>query len=176
MLAKLVKKAFIEFYNPSVRSISAQFAKFANFMVSYVIQGRPANEIYAMMAHSMQSKNATRLTGYIAQQDFDRQCIVRKNSSLMLMSESCSSLNISQQSENSFDGGSMNSSKLSISNTSLNRSSSKNNEMLALRENFLGLSNEKSAKKFSGSDSNLNRLVKSTSSSNLMKAKRQISF
>lgn len=178
LLLKLVRDAFNEFYNPSVRSVSDQLAKFANLMVSYVIQKRPSNEIYAKLTSSLQLKNATKLTGYIAQHDFDKQLLIKRNSSLLMMSQSqsCSSLNLSYKTESSFDGSSINSSKLSISNASLNRSSSKNNEMLALRENFLGQSGEKSAKKFSGSESNANRLVKSTSSTNLMKAKRQISF
>lgn len=157
--------------------MSEQLTKFAAHMVFYVIQGRTFDEIYNLTKTSIQSKNTTKVSGYIGQQDYERnkQFMTRKNSSLLFSSQSCSSLNMSQQSENSFDGHSLNSSKLSESNSSFNQSSSKNNELLVLRENLMSTSGDKSARKFSGSDSNLNR-PKSNSSTNLMKAKRQISF
>lgn len=176
VLLRLVRKAFVDFYNPSVRSVSEQLKKFSKCMVSYVMQGKSDHEIYAKLTDYLQTKNATKLTGYITQEQFDKPNIIKRNNSLLMMSQSSSSFNFSRHSENSFDESLMNSSRLSTSNASLNRSSSKNNEMSALRENFLGQSNDKSAKKFTGSDSNVNRLVKTTSSSNLMKAKRQISF
>lgn len=178
ILAKLVKTIFIEFHNPALKSISGQLSKFANFMVSYVIQERAINEIYSRTKVHLQSKNPTKVMGYIAQQEYQRNQphFIRKNNSLLLMTQSCSSLNLSQQSDSYLDISSLNSSKLSESNSSLNRSSSKNNEMVgALRENFIGQSIEKSARKLGGSESSLNTL-KSTSSSNLLKAKRQISF
>lgn len=151
--------------------------KFATHMVFYVIQGRASDEIYTLTRTLLQSKNTTKVSGYIAQQDYERnkQFLIRKNSSLLFMSQSCTSLNQSQQSENSYDGNSLNSSKLSESSSSINRSSSKNNELLVLRENLIATNGDKSARKFGGSESNLLR-TKSNSSSNLMKAKRQISF
>ena len=173
-LAKLVKKILLEFYNPAGKSLSGQMLKFATHMVYYVVNGRPAEEIFAMTKASLQSKNTTKVTGYIGQQDFEQsqKNHVRRSSSFnMMASQSCSSLNYSQQSETSFEGSSLH---LNESNSSINRSSSKNNEMLALRENFMIQSSEKSARKF-GSESNLNK-AKSSSSSSLMKAKRQISF
>lgn len=176
ILAKLVKTIFLEFYNPTIKSISGQLSKFANFMVFQVVQGLSHQKIYTSMKVHLESKNTTKVSGYIAQQDYERNQtnLIRRNNSLLLMSQSCSSLNFSH-SESFIDIGSLNSSKLSESNSSLNRSSSKNNDSGALRENFLASSRENSAMKFGGSDSNLAK-HKSTSSTNLLKAKRQISF
>jgi hypothetical protein len=166
-LTRLVKNIFIEFYNPAIKSISDQLMKFANQMVFYVIQGQDYVEIHKMTRLSLLTKNSTKVSGYVSQQDYDR----RKSSSLLLLSQSCSSsLNLSDNS--------LNSSRLS--NSSLNRSTSKNNESIALRENFMSQSSEKSARKFGGSDSNINLnrppSAATTPSTNLMKAKRQISF
>lgn len=169
VLGKLTKKILMEFHNPAEKSLSEQLSKFANNMVYYVTQGQPLEEIYAMTRASLQSKNIKKVTGYIAPQDYERnkQILVRNCSSFM--SQSCNSLTLSQHSMSSCDG---NSSKLSGSYSSLTRSSSKNNEMLALRENFI---NQNGERKLVGSDTNLSR-AKSSSSTNLMKAKRQISF
>lgn len=145
-----------EFHNPAEKSMSDQLLKFANYMVFYVIQGRSAEEIYLKTRASLHAKYA-------------------KKASLLQRSESLFSSNSSfnmSQSENLFD---LSSSRLSGSNSSINRSSSKNNGMLALRENFINQSGEKLGRMLVGSESNLSR-TKSNSSSNLMKAKRQISF
>lgn len=176
LLARLVKKIFLEFYNPAIKSVSEQLSKFANFMVFHVVQSLTFEEIYQKTKEYLQSKNPAKLrTGYIAKQDyeFNMKNLVKSNNSLLVMSQSSSSLNFSRCGS-FYENCSLNSSKLSESNSSLNLSSSKNNDMRPLRENFIGQSNEKSAK-LSTSDSNLNKL-KSSSSSNLMKAKRQISF
>lgn len=149
--------------------------KFASHMVYFVVHGKVFDEIYLMTKSLLQTKAAfpAKVNGYIAQKDYEQSSFVRKSSSFFsLASQSCSTLNLSQQSENSFGESSL---RLNESTSSLNRSSSKNNEMSALRENFLGLSGDKSARKFGGSDSNLSN-TKSASNSSLMKAKRQISF
>jgi hypothetical protein len=140
---------------------------FANQMVFYVKQGQSFDDIYRLTKSSLLTKNEK------DQERSQQQSLIRRSSSFMMMSQSCSTLNFSQQSARSID--SLNSANFSGSNSSLSGSSSKNNQMLALRENFMVQSGEKSAKKFSGSDSNLNK-SKSSSSSNLLKAKRQISF
>lgn len=137
--------------------------KFATHMVYYVLNGRASDEIYKSTKELLQTKNSQKLTGFMGQQECDQR-MVQKLSLQSLNSQSCSSLSYSQQSsENSFGESSA---ALGGSNSSLNRSS------LALRENFQ--SGEKSNRKF-GSESNLNA-SKSSSSLNLMKAKRQISF
>lgn len=164
VLTRLVKHIFIEFYNPAVKSISEQLMKFANQMVFHVIQGQDYADIHKTTRLSLMARTATRITGYVSQQDYER----RKSNSLHLLTKSySSSLNLCDSS--------LNLSEISIS--SINRSSSKNNQTTALRENFMA-SNEKSARKFSGSDSNINRPTSSTTtaSTNLLKAKRQISF
>jgi hypothetical protein len=177
MLCKLVRKIFIEFYNPS-KSMSAQMTKFSNLMVYYVIQGREFEDIYAITRRKLEEHSSTRVSGYINQEDYMKNQLVRKNSSL-LFSNSCSSLNLSHDSdsfnESNFD-------KSSGSETSLIHSStSKNNQSCVLRENFLGrgnISNKKHQQPlFGGSDSNLSKISSSTpSNSNILKAKRQISF
>lgn len=176
VLAKLVKTIFLEFYNPAIKSVSEQLSKFANFMVFNVVQGQTFDEIHPKAKEHFRSKNPVKVrTGYISKQDyeFSMKNIVKSNNSLLVMSQSSSSLNFSR-SGSFYENSSLNSSKLSESNSSLNLSSSKNNDMRPLRENFIGQSNEKSSK-ISASDSNLNK-HKSSSASNLMKAKRQISF
>lgn len=169
-----MKRILMEFHNPAEKSMSEQLMRFANYMVFYVIQGRSVEDIYTTTKATLQSKNTKKVSGYIAAQDYERNKsnLVRRSSSLLFMSQSCNSLNLSQRSENSCDG---NSSKLSESNSSLNLTSSKNNEKIVLREKFNNQSSDKSDRNLVGSDSNLTR-AKSNSSSNLMKAKRQISF
>lgn len=169
-----MKRIFLEFYNPATKSMSSQMINFANQMVFYVIQGRSFENIYELTKMSLQSKNTSKLFGYVRQDEYERnqqQNLIRKGFSFM--SQSCSTLNLSQQSAKSIE--SLNSMKPIGSDSSLNRSSSKSNQLLALRENFISQSGEKSVKKFGGSESNLTR-AKSNSSTNLMKAKRQISF
>jgi hypothetical protein len=166
-LTRLVKNVFIEFYNPAIKSISDQLMKIANQMVFHVIQGQDYAEIYKMTRLCLIAKNTSKVSGYVSLQDYER----RRGHSLMLLTQSSSSLNLSDSS--------LNSSRLSNSSLNLNRSSSKNNELIALRENFM-TSVEKSARKFGGSDSNINLprppSSTSTNSTNLLKAKRQISF
>lgn len=175
LLATLVKKIFIEFYDPANKSLSNQMAKFSNHMVYFVIQGQSKEDILRTTRLHLQSKMTTKVSGYIAPQDYERnkQYFFRKSNSLLLASQSYSSLNVAQCSESSFEDYASSSSRLAPSNSSINLSSSKNNELGVLRENFQ--SSAHSAKKFSGSESSLNR-AKSNSSSSLMKAKRQISF
>lgn len=174
MLGKLMKRILMEFHNPAEKSMSEQLIKFANYMVFYVIQGRSVEDIYAMTKAWLQSKNTKKVSGYIAAQDYERNKpnLVRQSSSLLLMSRSCHSLTNSQQSESSYDE---NSSKMGGSNTSLSQISTKSHEMLVLREKCINRSGDSSARNLVGSDPNLSR-AKSSSSSNLMKAKRQISF
>lgn len=170
-LCKLVKKMLMEFYHPS-RSMSAQMAKFSNLMVFYVIQGKPLEEIYSMTKSKLEAQNPMKISGYIAPEDYAKNHYIRKNSSLLMYSNSFSTLNISSNSEIIVDNNFNNSG----SDTSLNRSSSKNNDSNALRENYLSLSRENSSKKmFGGSEPNLAKISSSTNS-NLLKAKRQISF
>jgi len=168
-LCKLVKKVFTEFYNPT-KSMSAQMTKFSNLMVFYVIQGRSFDEIYLMTKNKLDAQNPTKVSGYIGQEDYQKNHFIRKNSSLLLMTNSCSSFSINSDSltDSTFDK--------SGSDTSLNRSTSKNSEKV-LRENFSSNARDNSTKKlFSTSESNLNTLKTSTPSSQVLKAKRQISF
>lgn len=172
-LCKLVKRIFTEFYNPS-KSMSAQMTKFSNLMVYYIIQGRPLEEIFVMTKHRLEVQNPTKVSGYIAQDEYEKNSFIRKNSSLLLMTNSCSSLNLTDNSNSFIDS---NFDKTG-SDTSLNHSTSKNNnDSGVLRENVLVNSRVKSSKKlFGGSDSSLHQLKTSTPSSNVLKAKRQISF
>lgn len=168
-LCKLVKKIFTEFYNPT-KSMSAQMTKFSNLMVFYVIQGRSFDEIYLMTKNKLEAQNPTKVSGYIGQEDYQKNHFIRKNSSLLLMTNSCSSFSINSDSllDSTFDK--------SGSDTSLNRSTSKNSEKV-LRENFSNNARDNSTKKlFSVSETNLNTLKTSTPSSQVLKAKRQISF
>lgn len=172
MLCKLVKKIFTDFYNPS-KSMSAQMTKFANLMVYYVIQGRTYEEIYLITRKKIEEQNPMKVSGYIGQEEYIKNQFIRKNSSLLMLSTSCSSLNFSHDSDSLNDS---NFDKSGGSDKSLNHSSSKINETCVLRENVLSHARENSAKKpFGGSDSNLSKLSTSTPS-NILKAKRQISF
>ncbi|KAG5667494.1 hypothetical protein PVAND_015474 [Polypedilum vanderplanki] len=168
ILCKLVKKIFTEFYNPQ-KSMSSQMTKFANLMVYYVIQGKSFDEIYAITKSRLE--NPVKLTGYIGREEFEKNRLVRSKSSLLMLSESALSLNGSLETLGSDID-------ISGSDTSLNQSSSKSNISGILCENQNRKSNENSAKKLFGlSDSNLMNHVKtSTPSSNILKAKRQISF
>lgn len=165
-------------------------------MVFYVVQGRCYEEIYSLTKDNYQKiRNLTKVSGYITQEEYDKnkKNIVR-NSSMLFQSVSNSSLNIHLSSENIADGNSLMSSttrstsKKSIisENTSsgskndrLIRSSSKNNEtMAALRENFLMNSNssgQKNSEMPSGNEEK-SKLFVGKASSSLLKAKRQISF
>ena len=169
-LCKLVRKVFTEFYNPS-KSMSAQMTKFSNLMVFYVIQGRSFEEIYLMTKNKLEAQNATRVSGYIGQEDYQKNHFIRKNSSFLLMSNSCSSLSLNENS-NSFLESTF---ERSGSDTSLNISTSNNSDKV-LRENFTSNARGNSSKKLIiTSESNLNAL-KSSTPSNVLKAKRQISF
>lgn len=177
ILAKLVKTIFMEFYNPAVKSISGQLSKFAVMMVPYVILGESYLKVYDKIKVQLEAKYLPKtFSGYIAKPDYERlqPNLMRRNNSLLMMSHSSSSFSY-PRSDSFYENSSLNSSRHTDSNSSLNLSSSKNNEMGPLRENFIG---DKSGAKKSGSESNLNRLKSSSSSSlsSLMKAKRQISF
>lgn len=142
-------------------------------MVFYVIQGKTFDEIYNQTKDRLLKKGATKIIGYIAPNEYEKQkCyLFRSNNSLMLQSQSSQAQSSSQFSEYSFDSGTVPSMKKvrnsETGNGPTTRSTSKSNESSALRENFRG-SREKTAvstsKLFVGSKSNL------------LKAKRQISF
>lgn len=171
-LCKLVKKVFTEFYN-STKSMSAQMTKFSNLMVFYVIQGRSFDEIYHMTKTKLEAQNPTKVSGYIGHDDYQKNHFIRKNSSLLLMSSSCSSFSLNENNDSILTDSTFDKSG---SDTSLNISSSKNSEKV-LRENFSSNARDNSTKKlFSASESNLNTLKTSTPSSQVLKAKRQISF
>lgn len=148
-------------------------------MVYYVIQGQTFEEIYLVTKSRLQSNiAASKVSGYIAQENYEHKpnLVGRKCSSLLLMShsQSCSSLSISQQSSEGILDLSVNDG----SNSSLNRSSSKNNGS-TLRENFFRSGdNANSARKCSTlSDTDLSKMSSNSSlGCNVMKAKRQISF
>lgn len=175
MLCRLVKKLLNEFYHPG-KSMSNQMQKFSTLTVFHVIQGRSFDEIYSMAKTRLEGQNHTKkISGYIGPDEYEKNRYIRKNSSLLLMpSLSCTSLNSSTMNSDSFTDGSF--LDRSSSDTSLNRSTSKSNaENCVLRENFQ--IRENSARKAFGSDSNINKLPNtSTPSSNVLKAKRQISF
>lgn len=168
-LCKLVKKIFSEFYNPQ-KSMSSQMTKFANLMVFYVIQGRSIDDIYAMTKSRLDAQNPTKISGYIAREDFEKNCFVRRNNSLVLLSQSSSSLNFSGSTETI-------ASDVSGSDTSsLNHSSTtKSNISGVLRENHMGVENS-GKKSFNANEASINQLKTSTPASNILKAKRQISF
>lgn len=175
ILCRLVKKVLSEFYHPQ-KSMSAQMQKFSNMMVFYVIQGRSFDDIYATTKARLDAQNPTKVSGYIAPDEYEKNCYIRKNSSLLLLTGSCSSLNYSSNNSDSLLDATFNKSG---SDTSLSRSTSKSNaDNVVLRENFQGGNRENSTRKlYGGSDSNLNKLaVNSSTSTNIMKAKRQISF
>lgn len=143
-------------------------------MVFYVIQGKSFEEIYEQTKDRLLKKGVTKVNGYIAPEEYEMQKsnLFRRNNSLMLQSQS-SQAQSSQFSENSFDSSavpSINKVKNETNapgNSKVSRSTSKSNESSALRENYRS-SREKVAvstsKLFVGSKSNL------------LKAKRQISF
>ena len=174
-LCRLVKKLLIEFYHHG-KSMSTQMQKFSHLTVFYVIQGRSFDDIYAAAKTRLEAQNPTKISGYIGPEEYERnRHIIRKNSSLLMApSFSCSSLNSTANNSDSLLDGSL--LDKSTSDTSLVRSSSKSNaENNVLRENFQ--SRENSGRKTFGSDSNLNKISNtSTPSSNVLKAKRQISF
>lgn len=180
VLCRLVKKVLTEFYNPS-KSMSAQMQKFSNMMVFYVVQGRSFEDIYASTKTRLDAQNPTKVSGYIAPADYEKNRYVRKNSSLLLLSGSCSSLNYSSVNSDSLLDGTFDKSG---SDTSLNQSLTKTTNAITesnnvLRENFNNRENSSRKQLYGGSsDSNLNKLVNTTStpSSNILKAKRQISF
>ncbi|CRL03377.1 CLUMA_CG016223, isoform A [Clunio marinus] len=162
-LAKLVKAIFIEFYE-SGKSVSGQLSKFAVTMVDHVIFGRSSEEILKTTKIRLHSKLCN---GQM------KQNLLRRNDSILNNLQSNSSMNLSQ-SESFFGQSSLSSSRLNISNSSLNRSTS-SNENFFMRDNCNSRSNENSGRKFNGNASTLNKLT-STSSTSLAKAKRQISF
>lgn len=176
ILCRLVKKILAEFYHPQ-KSMSAQMQKFSNLMVFYVVQGRSFEDIYKMTKARLDAQNPTKVSGYIGPDEYERNRYVRKNSSLLLLTGSSSSLNYSSNNSDSLLDGTFDKSG---SDTSLNRSTSKSNaENNVLRENFQVANRENSTRKlYGGSESNINKLVANSSatSSNLLKAKRQISF
>lgn len=176
MLCRLVKKLLSEFYHCG-KSMSNQMQKISTLTVFHVIQGRSFEEIYSMAKSRLEVQNPTKISGYVGPDEYEKNQYIRKSSSLLLApSLSCTSLNSSTMNSDSFLESSF-FDKCS-SDTSLNLSTSKSNaEKNVLRENFQ--SRENSARKVFGSESNLNLNKLSTSntpSSNVLKAKRQISF
>jgi hypothetical protein len=175
ILCKLVKKLLIEFYNPK-KSLSGQMLKYSNMMVFYVVQQeKPIDEIYKTTKMRLQNQNVQKVSGYIGLEEYSKNTYVRKNSSLIMMSNSRSSLNISSCSEFERSGSdsSFNLDNSCISEEDVKISCAKACENV-LRENNR---NENSEQKIfsSNSDSNLAK-YKSNAPSNLLKAKRQISF
>lgn len=163
LLCRLVRKIFSEFYNPA-KSMSAQMQKFSNLMVFYVIQGRSFEEIYEATKFRLEAQNPTKISGYISQEDYKKNCYVRQGKSLLLMGSN-SSLNISEASD------SFASDKSATSDTSLTRSTSKSNLSGILCENL-----QDSAKKLPLHDSKPAQLKTSTPSTNVLKAKRQLNL
>lgn len=173
VLCKLVKKLLQKFYQ-SNKSMSHQMQRFSSLVVFHVIQEQPFDDILTMAKTRLEAQKQTKVSGYIAPDVYERNNFVRKNSSLLLMpSLSSSSLNSSTVHSDSLLEGSF--LDRCSSDTSLNRSSSKSNaEGCVLREN---VGRESSARKAFGSESNLSKMSStSTPSSNILKAKRQISF
>lgn len=175
VLCKLVKKLLQKFYQ-SNKSMSHQMQRFSSLVVFHVIQEQPFDDILTMAKTRLEAQQKqTKISGYIAPDVYEKNNFVRKNSSLLLMSTlSCSSLNSSTMNSDSLLEGSL--LDRCSSDTSLNRSTSKSNaEGSVLRENVQ--SRESSGRKAYGSESNLSKISNtSTPSSNILKAKRQISF
>lgn len=83
ILAKLVKKIFIEFHDPGKKSISAELMKFATLMVTQVvINGQDSDEVYRKTKEFLQKKSS-----------------FVKPINCMTESYSCSSLSLIQQPE-----------------------------------------------------------------------------
>lgn len=177
ILCRLVKKVMAEFYNPG-KSMSAQMQKFSNMMVYYVMQGKSFEDIYNTTKKRLETQNSTKISGYVAPEDYEKNRYIRKNSSLLLLTGSCSSLNFTSNNSDSLLDTTFDKSG---SDTSLHHSITKTNSdsLNVLRENFNSRENSSRKKKFGGSESQLNKLVvnhTSTPSSSILKAKRQISF
>lgn len=152
-------------------------------MVFYVIQGRSYDDIYTLTKDKLQkTKSVARVSSYIAQEELERnRNLVRRSSSQLFQSNS--SLNVSNfsSSENltSFNVASRKSSisENSSSATKSDRSTSKNNDGVgALRENLLRNISDQKNSAHRASESDVSKLFVGKTNSNLLKAKRQISF
>ena len=135
--------------------------KYSNNMVFFVIQGRNFEDIYSMTKARLEKSLCHKEFSYIAHTTCEdtRQTEVRKTSeALRSASFPTSTIKIKTQS----------------SEKCLTSSSSKNNESFALRENFIRCNQRYSTTKTTIENEKILSNVGSTT--NLQKAKRQISF
>ncbi|KAG5677438.1 hypothetical protein PVAND_007196 [Polypedilum vanderplanki] len=146
-LCKLVKKIFTEFYNPQ--------------------KSKSSDDIYTLTKNRLE--NTVKVSGYSGREDLEKSHFVRSNSSFLMLSESRFSLNGSLETLGSDID-------ISSSDTSPNQSLSKSNISGVLCENQNRMIQNSSKKLFRLSDSNLMNHVKTSTPSNILKAKRQISF
>ena len=134
--------------------------KYSNNMVFFVIQGRNFEDIYSMTKARLQKSLCQKELSYIPHSTYEdnKQNEVKKTNTML-------SSSMSTQISEKFNCTSKK--KKPSSEKCLTSSSSKNNESLALRENFIRCDQRSSTKK---------TVENAGNSSNLQKAKRQISF
>ncbi|CAO1338987.1 unnamed protein product [Diamesa serratosioi] len=159
LLVKLTKRLFTEFFCPN-KSVSGQMLKFSNSMVFFVIQGRHFDDIYSMTKSRLQKSLCQKELSSLTHSRYEdnKQNEIRKTNSVL------SSTFPSFKTKNN----------VLSSEKCINSSSSKNNESFVLRENVIRCNQKSSTKKTTMENTKL--LSKVGSSSNLQRAKRQISF
>lgn len=169
---KLTKRLFTEFFCPS-KSVSGQMLKYSNNMVFFVIQGRSFEDIYSMTKARLEKSLCHKelsIIPHTMHKDSRQNEVLNTNAML-------SSSTLSRTSEAlktaSFPTSTKKIKTLS-SEKCLTSSSSKNNESFALRENFIRCSRRNSTTKMTVQNEKILSNVGSTT--NLQKAKRQISF
>lgn len=146
--------------------------KYSNNMVFFVIQGRNFEDIYSMTKGRLKKSLSQKEFSYTANSMYEdaKQNEVRKTNAMLsfkTLSPSSEAFRLASNPTSTKNNETLASVKCSTS------SSSKNNESFALRENFIRCNQRNSSTKTAVENE---KEISSNNSTNLQKAKRQISF
>ncbi|CAO1335687.1 unnamed protein product [Diamesa tonsa] len=171
LLVKLTKRLFTEFFCPS-KSVSGQMLKYSNNMVFFVIQGRNFEDIYSMTKARLEKSICHKEFNnkeHTTQKDLRQNEFLQTNAML-----SSSTLSRTEELKTSSFPTSTKKNKTLSSEKCLTSSTSKNNESFALRENFIRCNQRNSTAKTTVQNEKI--ISNHGNTTNLQKAKRQISF
>ncbi|GAB0096229.1 hypothetical protein DMENIID0001_117110 [Sergentomyia squamirostris] len=166
VMAKVVKRLFLESNRNTFSSVSEQMNKIANNISFAVLQGKSVEEIYAVERKKRElARNSQKPSGYISMESY-RSGIQRSTSSVL--SEKSLSFN---QSENLSQ-----SSLFGVDTGSILRENVDSEQRRSAQKGLFSGKDQKNVSPHKSSQKKKPKLVGGKNLSNLLKAKRQISF
>lgn len=109
MMAKVVKRLYLETNNRTAYSVTEQMNRLANNIAFQVIQGKNELEIYSAEKLRIQAQNRKKLTGYVNSQEYEQFKLANSASRIRRMSSGvfseASSVSLSQCSVITSGGG-----------------------------------------------------------------------